>query len=139
MRETELPFHIATTMFGGSENTFYASCAKRRIASYFNLRKDLSQWKKALAAGADPAALSVDSGWDNATSNGGKVDTFDPNSVRGGRAIRIVGYRTDGRFIVRNSWGTAWGDGGFGVRLGLVRRERVHRGLRRQRIAAKAR
>jgi len=112
--ETELPFHIATTMFGGSENTFYASCAKRRIASYFNLRKDLSQWKKALAAGGPIlAALSVDSGWDNATSNGGKVDTFDPNSVRGGHAICIVGYRTDGRFIVRNSWGTAWGDGGF--------------------------
>ena len=26
----------------------------------------------------------------------------------------IVGYRTDGRFIVRNSWGTTWGDKGFG-------------------------
>ena len=60
-----------------------------------------------------PRGASVDSGWDNATSNGGKVDTFDSNTVRGGHAICIVGYRTDGRFIVRNSWGTSWGDGGF--------------------------
>ena len=25
----------------------------------------------------------------------------------------MVGYRADGRFIVRNSWGRGWGDGGF--------------------------
>jgi C1A family cysteine protease len=31
-------------------------------------------------------------------------------TVRGGHAVTVVGYRTDGRFIVRNSWG----DGGFG-------------------------
>ena len=39
---------------------------------------------------------------------------FQPDTVRGGHAISIVGYRTDGRFIVRNSWGTSWGDKGFG-------------------------
>jgi hypothetical protein len=39
---------------------------------------------------------------------------FHPDTVRGGHAICIVGYRADGRFIVRNSWGTAWGDEGFG-------------------------
>ena len=27
----------------------------------------------------------------------------------------MVGYKIDGRFIVRNSWGTTnWGDNGFG-------------------------
>lgn len=36
-----------------------------------------------------------------------------PATVAGGHAICIVGYRPDGRFIVRNSWGTAWGDKGF--------------------------
>jgi len=33
--------------------------------------------------------------------------------VRGGHAVALVGYRADGRFIVRNSWGTSWGDHGF--------------------------
>ena len=33
--------------------------------------------------------------------------------MRGGHAVTVVGYRTDGRFIVRNSWGTGWGDKGF--------------------------
>jgi C1A family cysteine protease len=28
--------------------------------------------------------------------------------------VCIVGYTTDKRFIVRNSWGTGWGDKGFG-------------------------
>jgi C1A family cysteine protease len=27
--------------------------------------------------------------------------------------VTIVGYRTDGRFIVRNSRGSVWGDKGF--------------------------
>ena len=31
---------------------------------------------------------------------------------RGGHAIALVGYTPD-RFIVRNSWGTGWGDKGF--------------------------
>jgi len=43
------------------------------------------------------------------------------DSVEGGHAMVIVGYNdahkigTDtGAFIVRNSWGTGWGDGGYG-------------------------
>ena len=39
---------------------------------------------------------------------------FLPNTARGGHAIAIVGYLASGRFIVRNSWGTGWGDRGFG-------------------------
>jgi uncharacterized protein YvpB len=36
--------------------------------------------------------------------------------VLGGHAVTIVGYNDNlngGRFIVRNSWGTSWGDGGY--------------------------
>ena len=41
--------------------------------------------------------------------------------VLGGHAVSIVGYddtmpvdgRSPGRFIVRNSWGTSWGDNGY--------------------------
>jgi Papain family cysteine protease len=111
----ELPFHIQTKMYTGTENAFYASCAQRKVSAYFNLHTNLQSWKTWLATtGPILAAFSVDSSWDNAASNGGKIDTFHPNTVRGGHAICIVGYRTDGRFIVRNSWGTTWGVNGFG-------------------------
>ena len=112
--EEDLPFHVATQMYAGPGATFYARCARRKIASYFNLELNLTNWKTWLAEqGPILAALLVDSGWDGASANAGKVDTFDPATVRGGHAVAIVGYRTDGRFIVRNSWDTTWGDQGF--------------------------
>ena len=112
--ETLLPFNIATLMYGGDENAFYATCASRKIASYFNLQKNLASWRAWLAAtGPLLVGLSVDRTWDNATATHGLLDTFQPNTVRGGHAVTVVGYRKDGRFIIRNSWGTAWGDQGF--------------------------
>jgi len=113
--ENLLPFHIATKMHTGSENAFYAAAAQRKIASYFNLQRNLTQWKTWLASnGPILAALAVDETWENAAATGGNIDTFMPNTVRGGHAISIVGYLASGRFIVRNSWGTGWGDKGFG-------------------------
>jgi len=110
-----LPFHIVTKMHTGPENAFYAEAAQRKVASYFNLQRDLTQWKTWLASnGPILAGLTVDQTWDNAASTGGKIDTFMPNTARGGHAVTIVGYLASGRFIVRNSWGTGWGDGGFG-------------------------
>ena len=110
--ETLLPFHIATAMYTG---TFFATAATRKITSYFNLQRNLPNWRAWLAAhGPILVGLNVDHTWDNATATGGNMDTFQPNTVRGGHAVALVGYRTDGRFIVRNSWGTAWGDNGFG-------------------------
>jgi C1A family cysteine protease len=112
--ESVLPFHISDTMYVGNENTFYATAATRRVASYFNLGKDLDQWRNWLAThGPIMAALSVDATWDNATATHGKLDTFQPSTVRGGHAVCIVGYTADKRLIVRNSWGTSWGDKGF--------------------------
>lgn len=110
-----LPFHIVTKMHLGPENAFYAEAAQRKVASYFNLQRDLEQWKTWLASnGPILAGVSVDRTWGNATATGGNIDTFMPNTVRGGHAVTIVGYLASGRFIVRNSWGTGWGDGGFG-------------------------
>lgn len=112
--ETLLPFQIATAMYTGDENTFFATAATRKIASYFNLQRNLASWKSWLATqGPILVGLNVDQTWDNAKATGGKLDTFQPNTVRGGHAVALVGYRTDGRFIVRNSWGTDWGDHGF--------------------------
>lgn len=112
--ESLLPFHIATNMYLGNENTFFATVATRRIAAYYNLGKNLASWRTWLAGhGPILAGLSVDATWDNATATHGKLDTFQPTTVRGGHAIAIVGYTTDNRFIVRNSWNTTWGDQGF--------------------------
>ena len=100
-------------MFAGKEQTFYARAAQRKIASYFNARRKLSDWKRALADGAPLlAGLSVDAGFMDAPANG-LLDTYTPSPTNGGHAISIVGYRSDDRFILRNSWGTGWGDKGF--------------------------
>jgi C1A family cysteine protease len=113
--ESMLPFHIATKMHTGSENAFYAVAAQLKVTAYFNLQRNLTQWKSWLASkGPILAALAVDETWENAAATGGNIDVFMPNTVRGGHAITIVGYLASGRFIVRNSWGTGWGDNGFG-------------------------
>lgn len=110
--EADLPFHIAETMYLGQENAFYASIAQRRI-SYVNLGKDVTAWRDWLAQnGPILAGLRVDESWMSVPRTG-KLAAFDPGRNYGGHAVCIVGYRRGGDFIVRNSWGTGWGDGGF--------------------------
>jgi len=111
-----LPFVINTAMYIGEENDFFATAATRKVTSYFNLQRNLPQWKSWLAStGPILVGLKVDATWDNAASTGGKLVTFQPATVRGGHAVCVVGYKADGTFIIRNSWGTTtWGDKGFG-------------------------
>src|SRR3954453_2926679 len=47
--ETLLPFHIASAMYTGDENTFFATAATRKIAAYFNLQRNLPNWRAWLA------------------------------------------------------------------------------------------
>jgi C1A family cysteine protease len=109
-----LPFNIQTLMYTGTENDLYAAASMRRAANYFNLGKNVAQWKAWLAHnGPILVGLSVDATWDNAASTGGKLDVFQPSTVRGGHAVCVVGYKAN-RFILRNSWGPTWGDQGFG-------------------------
>lgn len=113
--ESEVPFHINTTMYLGDPDSLFAGAAQRRSQTYHNLGKNLDEWRKWLArSGPILAGLSVDSTWDNAASTDGKLDTYFPESQRGGHAICVVGYTEDGRFIIRNSWDKTWGDSGFG-------------------------
>jgi C1A family cysteine protease len=112
--ESMLPFKINTLMYTGDEDAFFAAASQRKATAYFNMQKNFAQWRSWLAShGPILVGLNVDATWDNATATNGLLDTFQPNTVRGGHAVCLVGYRTDGRFIVRNSWGTAWGDKGF--------------------------
>jgi hypothetical protein len=111
--EALLPFHIATNMYLGDENTFFATAATRKITSYVNMQRNFASWRSWLAShGPILVGLSVDHTWDNATATQGKLDNFVP-PTRGGHCVAVVGYRTDGRFILRNSWNTTWGDKGF--------------------------
>ena len=98
---------------GGTPNTFYALASKLKIANYFNLGTNQDAWRTWLATkGPILTALGVDATWDNATATHGNLDVYKPNTVRGGHCVAFVGYTKD-RFIVRNSWGTGWGDKGF--------------------------
>ena len=110
-----LPFKLGgqSQMFTDTANTFYALAAQRRIASYFNLGRDLSKWRNWLATqGPILTRLDVDAAFMNATATKGKLDSYTPGSGLGGHCVALVGY-VNGRFIVRNSWGTGWGDKGF--------------------------
>jgi C1A family cysteine protease len=110
--DSVLPFATGS-LYQGSANSFYAQAAQRKIASYFNLGRNLLDWRTWIANnGPILTRLDVDATWDNASSTGGKLDTYQPLTTRGGHAVALVGYTQD-RFIVRNSWGKTWGDKGF--------------------------
>ena len=107
-----LPFDTGK-LYKDSVSTFYATASNRRISSYFNLGTDLDDWRQWLhLKGPILTRLNVDDTWDNATKAKGVLRTYHPQTTRGGHAVALVGY-TSTRFIVRNSWGLAWGDQGF--------------------------
>jgi C1A family cysteine protease len=116
--ETTLPFS-PEHLYQGDELSFNALAAQFKISSYFNLsptptNDGLANWRSWIAShGPILVRLDVEATWDNATATHGKLDVYQPATRRGGHAVALVGYTTD-RFIVRNSWGTAWGDKGFG-------------------------
>jgi len=112
-----LPFKLGAgaQMYTGSADAFYAVAAQRRIASYFNLGRDLAAWRQWLATqGPILTRLNVDAAFMGATQTQGRLDTYDAAHTQGGHCVALVGY-VGGRFIVRNSWGTGWGDKGFAL------------------------
>jgi hypothetical protein len=96
-----------------SLETFYTRAARLRIATYHNLGTDLKVWRKWIAGGGPILTrLEVDSTFDNASDTAGRLSRYKSSTTSGGHAVSLVGYTKKG-FIVRNSWGTDWGDGGF--------------------------
>ena len=113
VRDSVLPFGSGA-LYPDDAMTFYALAAQLKIASYFNLGTNPANWRMWLAThGPIQTRLDVDATWDNASATNGKLDVYQPNTTRGGHAVALVGYTPD-RFIVRNSWGTTWGDKGYG-------------------------
>ena len=108
--EEELP------MTGGlsplSTAAFYTKAAKLRISSYHNLGRNLRNWRYWIAnQGPILTRLGVDRTWDRATRNNGILDKYQPDTVRGGHAVSLVGYTRDD-LSVRDSGGTGWGEPG---------------------------
>jgi C1A family cysteine protease len=111
---TDVLCRLPGRLFPGEPKTLYALAAQFKITSYFNLGRDLDNWKSWLANhGPVLTRVDVDRTWDNAKQTGGNLDEYLPATARGGHAVAFVGYTTD-RFIVRNSWGLDWGHKGFG-------------------------
>ena len=88
--------------------------AKYRIASYHNLRRNRTAWRRWLSnQGPILARVEVDRTWRQASRTHGELAVYRPDREEcGGHAICLVGFTAD-TFIVRNSWGAAWGDRGF--------------------------
>jgi hypothetical protein len=113
VRDTYLPF-ASGKLYPGQAKTFYATAALRKIVAYFNLGTNLTEWRSWLATkGPILTRLDVDRTWDDADVTGGNLVEYKPETRRGGHAVALIGY-TPNTFIVRNSWGTTWGDNGFG-------------------------
>ena len=95
---------------------YYRSAKSRRIMAYFNLGDDsvpdrtahFEEWRKWLARSGPVAVLiALDRHAQSA-----QLDTFDSDSVTGSHAAALFGYGPD-HFLLRSSWGPAWGDGGY--------------------------
>ncbi len=114
VKEEVLPFHGEATKLG--EDKFFKLAAKLKIKSYYNLipkkGNKLDDFKLWLAHhGPILTCLDCDKSW-NKIKNNGFLEKYFPKTIDGGHAVSIVGY-TPTHFIIRNSWGTDWGDKGY--------------------------
>lgn len=95
---------------------FYSLAGEKKIAGYYNLDRDnIEIWRRWLALrGPIIVRLQVDDTWFN-PPEGGHLQTYLPSEEKDkGHAVCLVGYNHPEKFfIVRNSWGTGWGDNGF--------------------------
>jgi hypothetical protein len=112
VRDALVPF-ASGRLYRGDAKTLYAVASQLKILAYFNLGSNLTNWRTWLATkGPILTRLDVDATWQAASDTGGVLADYDDDTRMGGHAVAIVGYGP-GRFIVRNSWGAGWGDGGF--------------------------
>ena len=94
--------------------SLYSRAARLRIESFFNLGRDLADWRLWLATkGPILTRLSVDDAFMSPGKNANnRLTDYDSENTLGGHAVAIVGY-TPEYFIIRNSWGVDWGHEGF--------------------------
>ena len=95
----------------------YEEATQHKVTSYQRLPRTLNQMKGCLASGY-PFVFGFTvytSFMSDSVAKTGKVPMpHHGEGIEGGHAVVAVGYDdNDHRFIVRNSWGTAWGMKGY--------------------------
>jgi hypothetical protein len=96
------------------------AAAVYRVGAYEKLDVQpakLDQIVQILAGGSDLwVAMKIDGfAWSSSKMRNGVIPDW--NQDNGGHAVTLAGYRDTPQgkqFLVHNSWGTSWGDGGYG-------------------------
>ncbi len=114
LKTSVLPFEGGLVKL--KEAHFLNVAGRLKVKAYFNLcgtqAGKLDRFKEWLAFhGPILTRLKVDPSWTNIKPDG-QLRKYDRAKANGGHAVSIVGY-TSSHFIIRNSWGPAWGDNGF--------------------------
>lgn len=98
-------------------NIAYSQALTHKALSYYRVNVDITSVKTALAAGFPVViGFNVYSSFESATvSRTGLMPMPAPRELLlGGHATLVVGYNDVSRYlIVRNSWGSGWGDRGY--------------------------
>mmetsp|Transcript_19549 Transcript_19549/g.32816 ORF Transcript_19549/g.32816 Transcript_19549/m.32816 type:complete len:431 (-) Transcript_19549:104-1396(-) len=116
--EKNWPFNI-NRVNDTPSNACFREAIRYKIAESRKVPVDLSSMRQCLAEGHPIVfGLKLTAQFFKPSPGGGIVtpDVDDPQSAEHGlHAMLIVGYSDRQEvFIVRNSWGTSWGDGGYG-------------------------
>ena len=114
--ETEWPYEINDFTVRPPKKC-YTDALKYKTVSYQRVTQSLNQMKGCLVSGY-PFVFGFtvyESFESQAVADSGIMPMPKPSERSiGGHAVMAVGYDdTKGRFIVRNSWGTGWGKGGY--------------------------
>ncbi len=114
--ESELPYDIAKFAHKPSARC-YRDAVKYKAVSYSRLIQDTNQLKGCLASGFPFVfGFTVYASFESqAVARTGIVPMpATGEKVLGGHAVMAVGYDdAQQRFLVRNSWGSDWGQGGY--------------------------
>lgn len=104
-------------LFVKPTDSCYKEACQHKISSYYRLNADVSELKHALANGYPVVfGFTVYSSFESSeVATTGVMPVPQPyENVEGGHAVLMVGYDDQKQsFIVRNSWGTSWGDKGY--------------------------
>lgn len=114
--ETEWPYEI-NRFAAKPPPKSYTDALQDRAISYLRVSQGLTAMKNCLAQGF-PVVIGI-SVYESFESHTVETTGMVPmpglsEQLLGGHALLVVGYRdSDQHFIVRNSWGTGFGDGGY--------------------------
>ena len=95
----------------------YTEAAKHQIVQYARVEQSASALKACLAQFLPVVfGFSIYQSFESdyvAQTGMVPMPDFSTESIVGGHCVVIVGYTSRSRFIIRNSWGDEWGDGGY--------------------------